>query len=173
MMRCLALFGFALICLTGFRAGAEEDGPAISITSPDKGLTFAFGSIKDHSLIWDNRNHQLVARVVFIDENQSGGTVNDDTLEFRLPGVTLDEAKGIFFATSAKGESIPVARFKKELFLKVIEILPNARVRIEHPRGNVSVALEAISPSDPAMHAPAPAPNPDGTRPVDIHSMLP
>jgi hypothetical protein len=148
----------------------EDDGPPIAITSPDTGTTFAFGTVKTHALIWNKKEQVLIARVTFTDADQTENTAQDDTHEFRLPGVTFDEAKGVFFATTAKGEVIPVARIKKALFIKSIETLPNARVRILHPRGNLTVILEAISPNDPAMH-PAPG-NPDGTHQVDINQVL-
>jgi hypothetical protein len=97
-------------------------------------------------------------------------SAQDDTMEFHLPGVTLDETRGIFSATTAKGEAIPIARFKKTLFIKTIEILPNARVRVIHDHGRVTVILEAISPNDPAMHAPPP--NPDGEHSVDAGKLF-
>jgi hypothetical protein len=66
-----------------------------------------------------------------------------------------------------------VARPKKVLFLTSIEPLPNARVRIFHDHGELSVMLEAISPNDPAMHPkPAPADGDSSTRAVDIGSVL-
>ena len=92
---------------------AQNDGPPISITSPDAATTFAYGTIKTHSLIWDKNHKVLIARVTFAEEDSNYGQTTDDTHEFRLPGVTFDEAKGIFFATSAKGEVIPVARIKR------------------------------------------------------------
>jgi hypothetical protein len=131
---------------------AQNDGPPISITSPDAATTFAYGTIKTHSLIWDKNHKVLIARVTFAEEDSNYGQTTDDTHEFRLPGVTFDEAKGIFFATSAKGEVIPVARIKKALFIRTIETTPNAAIRVLHPRGNLQVILEAISPNDPAMH---------------------
>ncbi len=151
-----------------FLAANEEEGPAISITSPDTATTFAFGTVKSHSLIWDKKSRMLLAEVTFTDAELNFGQSNDDTHQFRLPGVTLDAAKGIFFASSAKGESIPVAHFKKVLLFTTIETLPNAVVRILHPGGNVTVILEAISPSDPAMHAPPPDTSPDDTHKADI-----
>jgi hypothetical protein len=149
---------------------AQNDGPPISITSPDVATTFAFGIIKNHALIWDKNHKVLIARVTFTEEDSNYGQATDDTHEFRLPGVTFDEAKGVFSATTAKGEVIPVARIKKVLFLKTIETTPNAAVRILHPKGNVTVILEAISPNDPAMHSPPD--NPDGTHQLDINKIL-
>jgi len=158
---------------TGFsslHAADGEDGPLISITSPDTAVTFAYGSIKDRALVWKKKQKMLVARVTFTDAEQSNGTPNDDTHEFKLPGVTFDETKGIFYATSPKGIVIPVARTKKALFFNTIEVLPNAAVRIQRNRGNVAVILEAISPNDPALH-PTPT-DPDGTHKVDPGSIL-
>jgi hypothetical protein len=148
------------------------DGPAISITSPDAGTTYAYGRIKDHSLFWDNKNKFLIARIVFTNADFDDVPAQDDQLDFRLPGVSFDAAKGLFYAVSARGESIPVARMKKTLFFKTIEILPNAHVSIAYPHGNVTVTLKAISPSDPAMHAPPPDTNPDDSHSADINSIL-
>ena len=59
---------------------------------------------------------------------------------------------------------------KKSLFVKSIEVLPNARVRIIREHGTVNVILEAISPNDPAMRAAATSP--DGERAVDLRQIL-
>jgi len=170
MSRCLFFLVLAFALISFRTLSAEDEGPPISITSPDAGTTFAYGTVKTHSLIWNKSQKVLVARVTFTDAEQNLGQPNDDTHEFRLPGVRFDEAKGIFTATTAKGEIIPVARIKKALFIKTIETLPNARIRILHPRGNLTVILEAISPNDPAMH-PANS-DPDGTHKVDIDKIL-
>lgn len=161
-----------LFSLPGFLPALVDDGPPISITSPDTATTFAYGTVKTRSLVWKKKDNILVAVITFSDTEEGNGTPGDDTHEFRLPGVTYDEAKGVFFATSAKGEVIPVAAFKKTLFFKSIEVTPNAMVRILHPHGDVTVILEAISPNDPALHAPPATTNPDGTHAVDINSIL-
>jgi hypothetical protein len=155
--------------LFGQEDGPPNDGPPISITSPDTGTTFSTGTIKERSLYWSRRSKTLIARVSFID-SQSVGTPVEDVHEFRLPGVTLDEAKGIFFATTAKGVVIPVARYKQVLFMKVVTVLPNAAVRVIHPKGDLTVILEAVSPDDPSMH-PSPS-NPDATHKEDIGKLL-
>jgi hypothetical protein len=151
---------------------AEDDGPPISITSPDVATTFAYGTIKSHALIWYKNRKMLVARVTFIDADSTINTPEEDTHEFQLPGVTLDEAKGIFTATTAKGEVIPVARYKKVLFLQTIETTSNAVVRVQHPRGAVTVILEAISPDDPTLHPGPSNTDPDATHKVDINKIL-
>jgi hypothetical protein len=173
MSRGLFFFVLALMLFSArIVLAQEDDGPPISITSPDVATTFAFGIIKNHALIWDKNAKVLIARVTFTEEDLTNSPTTDDTHEFRLPGVTFDEAKGIFSATTAKGEVIPVARIKKVLFIKTIEVLPNANVRILHPRGLVSVILEAISPNDPAMHPPPDNSDPNATHKVDINQIL-
>jgi hypothetical protein len=169
------LFLLALACLLlSFRLGAkpQDDGPPISITSPDKGTTYAFGTIKNHALFWSKSQKMLIAQVTFTDENDNQAMASDDTHEFRLPGVTFDEARGIFTATTSRGEVIPVAHYKNVLFIKSVVTLPNAVVRVLHPRGIITVILEAISPDDPAMHPPPDNSDPNGAHPVDISHLL-
>ncbi len=148
----------------------EDERPPISITSPDNGVTFAYATIKSHSLVWNKNLNMLQAVVTFTDGQMNQGQPNDDTHEFRFPGVTFDQAKGVFYATTRDGVVIPIAHIKKALFFNSIVPYPNARVRIIYPRGNITVILEAIPPTDPAMH-PAPT-DPDGTHAVDIKSTL-
>ncbi|HEX4140168.1 MAG TPA: hypothetical protein VHY09_07455 [Candidatus Methylacidiphilales bacterium] len=150
---------------------ARDDGPPISITSPDTGSTFVYGTLKGRQLYWSKSQKMLIARVTFTDASMlDNNSPQDDSMEFRLPGVAYDEGRGVFSATTAKGEVIPVAHIKKALFIKTIEVLPNARVRIIHEHGTVNVILEAISPNDPAMH-PAPV-NPDGTYTTSFDKLL-
>jgi hypothetical protein len=161
MIRTLLPAGVALAALLFLPAApmqAFDDGPPIVIKSPDTATTFAFAMIKQHELLWDKRNGQLLARVVFtpVDGND-GASADQDEHDFRLPGVTFDEKKGLFFAAAANGDLIPIARIKKTLFLKTVEPMPNANVIVLHPHGNVSVTLEAIRPDDPAMHPAPPA----------------
>jgi hypothetical protein len=177
MSRFLLLLAAALALLLPHLALAQDgvlvkdEGPPISITSPDTGSTYVYGSLKGRQLYWNKRDKMLIARVTFTDESPvDTSSTQDDTMEFRLPGVAFDETRGIFSATTAKGEVIPIAHIKKSLFIKSIEILPNAHVRIIHDHGRVNVILEAISPNDPAMH-PAPS-NPDGERSLDIQKIV-
>ncbi|HEV3272416.1 MAG TPA: hypothetical protein VGZ93_09570 [Candidatus Methylacidiphilales bacterium] len=168
MSRRLSLLILAAVLLSLQAVFAQDDGPPIAITSPDTATTFVYGTIKSHELIWDKKKKMLVAVITFTDIDEP----NDDTHEFRLPGITFDQAKGLFFATTAKGELIPVARLKKGLFTRVIETTPNAVVRVLHPKGNITVILEAISPDDPAMHSAPADSDSDVTHQVDINKIL-
>jgi hypothetical protein len=170
MSRRVLFLLLALLVLPA-RTLRADDGPPIAITSPDTAVTFAYGAIKQRSLFWDGKDKLLIARVVFTDAQSNEGAAQEDQEQFRLPGVSFDETKGIFFALSARGEAIPVACVKKTLFFKSIEVLPNALIRVQHPRGNVTVILEAISPDD-LKHAKPVDTNPDDTHPMDINSIL-
>jgi len=101
-----------LLLLVTFPALAQDDNdaPPISITSPDTGVTFAFGTVKSHTLVWDKGTKMLLAEVTFIDRDDGGPEQTvEDTHTFRLPGVTYDEARKVFIATSSRGAQIPVA----------------------------------------------------------------
>jgi hypothetical protein len=167
----LAFVLLTLVLPPLFAQQSEEAGPLISITSPDTGTTFAFGSIKSRALIWNKKEKMLSAQVTFVDSEDGQLRNEEDTHSFRLPGVTFDEARGLFLATSPRGELIPVARVKKELFFFTIQMLPNAVVRVQHPRGNLTVVLEAIRPDDPALRSSG-AGDSNGTHPVDIQQSM-
>lgn len=170
MSRGLVWLAALLLIFPGMLCAWNDDGPPISITSPQNGTTYPKASIKNRALIWNKGRKMLIVCVTFTDNRESSGSSNDDTHYFDLPGVTFDEAKGIFYAASIKGESIPVAHIKKALFMKSIEVTPNAIVRVMYPRGDITVRLEAISPNDPAMH-PKPI-DPDATHDVPIKDLL-
>jgi hypothetical protein len=156
----------------------DEIRPLISIASPDTATTFAFGTISKRALIWSESTQTLFAEVTFVDVDPNSSQSNDDTHRFRLPGITLDKAHGIFYATSPKGEVIPIAQRKKTFLFPIIEILPNAIVRVNHHRGEVTVTLEAIRPSDVAKLRKAQKDqdaqaNPDAGHTINIQDLLP
>ena len=169
-------FGLFLLVLATVPLLAEDEfRPVISIDSPDVASTFVFASIKNRSLIWSEKTHTLFAEVTFIDEQQSTNQPNDDTHRFQLPGVLLDRAQGVFYATSKTGERVPIAKQQKDLFFTTIKVLPNAIVRIFHPHGAVSVRLEAIRPSELAkIHEeqnPSSA-NGDGSHTINLEDII-
>jgi hypothetical protein len=165
-----------LLAVTALPLLAEQEfSPAISIASPDTATTFVRGVIKSRALVWNDSSHMLSAEVTFEDDQQSDSQPDEDSHRFRLPGITLDPAKGIFYATTPQGEVIPVARRKKVLFLSTIEVLPNAIIRVFHHHGNVSVTLEAIRPSELAkiQKEQAGEANPGGTHTINLQDLLP
>jgi hypothetical protein len=177
MLRLLSL----LLAVTVLPVLADDDiRPVISIASPDTATTFVYGTIKSRALIWSDSKQTLSAEITFVDEQQTTNQPNDDTHRFRLPGIALDKAHGVFYATSPKGEVSPIARRKKTLFITSIEVLPNAIVRVNHHRGEVTVELEAIRPDDVARLRKAQAAqdaqsNPDGNggHTINLQDLLP
>jgi hypothetical protein len=167
-----------LLALAALPVLAEDDAPPIIIKSPDAASTFAFGTIKHRALIWNESAQTLYAEITFVDEQQDNLQAEDDTHRFQLPGVTLDRAHGVFYATTAKGEAIPVAQRKKMLFGSTIQMLPNAIVRVYHRHGEVTVTLEAIRPADVAREkqrqdqSTSSGTNPDGSHTVNIQDLL-
>src|SRR5277367_2226083 len=115
-MSRFVVFSVLLLFFSGLLSARDEEKPAISITSPDTATTFAYGSIKSHALIWNKNKKVPVAMVTFTDADENFGQSNEDTHEFRLPGIRFDEATGVFLATTTKGGVIPVAHIKKTLF---------------------------------------------------------
>jgi hypothetical protein len=149
-----------LASLPGVQVRAFDDAPPVSITSPDQATTYSLNSIRTHELVWDDKRQLLIAHVVFVPLDSDGGPADEDAHDFRLPGVRFDRATGLFSAVSSKGDIIPVARMKKTLFLKTIETLPNAIVRIQNHRGQVGVVMEAVRADSPALRAPLEADQP-------------
>jgi hypothetical protein len=167
------LLGFTLLPLAAQESESDGPGPLISIISPDTGGAFAFGTIKNHALVWDRKNKMLYAQITFVDTPEDDQQqTNEDTQRFRLPGVTFDEARKLFVATSPQGEQVPIARIKKQLFLSSIEVLPNAVVRIQHHREDVTVILEAVRPHDPALKPAPPKADTGDTHTVDLRQLL-
>jgi hypothetical protein len=164
-------FVFLFLAQGALPLAAQENSPPISITSPDTASTFVQSTIKHRALIWDDATKTLSAEVTFVDDQQDSLQPNDDTHRFRLPGIAFDPAHGIFYATAATGEKIPVAQKKKTWFLTSIEPLPNAAVRVIHRHGVATVTLEAIRPADLAKQKPTT--NADGTHSVDLRQLLP
>jgi hypothetical protein len=163
-----------LLALVALPLRAGDEAPPIIINSPDSATTFAYGTIKDRSLVWNDATKTLYAQVTFTDEQQDNLQAEDDTHRFRLPGVTV--AHDVFYATTDKGEAIPIARRKKVLFLSTIEVLPNAIVRVYHRHGDVSVTLEAIRPADVAkikqQQDQSGSANPDGSHTFNLQDIL-
>jgi hypothetical protein len=171
-------FLWLLLAMAALPLRADDDAPPIIIKSPDSATTFAFGTIKHRALVWNDATQTLYAEVTFTDEQPDNLQAEDDSHRFRLPGVTLDKAKGVFYVTTPQGEAIPVARRKKSLFLSTIEVLPNAIVRVYHRHGDVSVTLEAIRPAEVANekkrqdNATSSGTNPDGSHTVNLQDLF-
>ena len=141
-MRKVVAFAFLLLALGGLLRAS-----AVTIASPTKGQTQAFSTILWKQLRWDPAARALIASVTFSNYEyvSQDEPREDDRFDFVFPGITLDEASGIFYARDPSGESIPVARRTHVLFFPVIQLLPGGQVSILKVSGKVTAELTASS----------------------------
>ena len=76
--------------------------------------TFAYGEVVWHQLYLGPTSDGLEARITFsnLPYASSDEPGRDEPFDFRFPGIKFDAARGAFFASGRRGESIPVARFR-------------------------------------------------------------
>jgi len=119
---------------------------AISIISPDRPQTFAYGEMIGHQLYLDRKAGELAARMTFsnLPYVSDDELRRDESFDFRFPGVQFDSARHIFFARSGHGELIPVARFRKGACAWV-DLAPGAKIYLVKESGRVTATLTATN----------------------------
>ena len=119
---------------------------AISIISPDRPQTFAYGEMIGHQLYLDRTAGELAARMTFsnLPYVSDDELRRDESFDFRFPGVQFDSARHIFFARSGHGELIPVARFRKGACAWV-DLAPGAKIYLVKESGRVTATLTATN----------------------------
>jgi len=119
---------------------------AISIISPDRPQTFAYGEMIGHQLYLDRKAGELAARMTFsnLPYVSDDELRRDESFDFRFPGVQFDSARHIFFARSGHGELIPVARFRKGVCAWV-DLAPGAKIYLVKESGRVTATLTATN----------------------------
>ncbi len=84
----------------------------LRIESPDKVQTFTDNTVLRHLLNWDDRAQLL--RVVMVFSNASaqsqGSSRVEEQFTFRVPGISLDAATGVFSVRGPRGNPVPVAK---------------------------------------------------------------
>ena len=127
----------------------------LRVESPDKAQTFTDSTTLRHLLSWDARGQVLRVVMVFTNSNTQGQGSNrvEEQFTFRLPGVSLDPATGLFTARGPRGLTVPVARrvrggggFSTQ---NAVEPTAGSRVFVSIVEGLVKVTLAA----DPAGSA--------------------
>ena len=118
---------------------------AISVTSPDRARTFAYGEMVWHQLYSARAGGELAARITFSNLPYVGDNEprQEEPFDFRFPGVRLDAAQGTFFARGARGERIPVAQFRGDPACGWIDLLPGAKIYLLKASGRVTALLTA------------------------------
>jgi hypothetical protein len=118
---------------------------AISITSPDRPQTFAYGEMIGHQLYLDRTAGELAARMTFsnLPYVSDDELRRDESFDFRFPGVQFDSARRIFFARSGHGDLIPVARFRKGRAYAWLDLTSGAKIYLVKESGRVTATLTA------------------------------
>jgi hypothetical protein len=133
----------AILLATLLTTSAWAVAGAISITSPDHVQTFAYGEMLWHQLY--GQRGELAARITFSNLPYAGDDEprRDETFDFRFPGVQFDPARRTFFASSRRGELIPVARFRNDPDFGWIDLAPGAKIYLLKESGRVTTILTA------------------------------
>jgi hypothetical protein len=124
---------------------ASTFGAAITITSPDRAHTFAYGEMIWHQLYLETSSGELAARITFSNLPYVGDDQPriDEPFDFRFPGVQVDSARGTFFARVRHGQPIPVARFRGRFACGWIDLAPGTKIYLLKESGRVTVLLTA------------------------------
>jgi hypothetical protein len=135
----------AILLATLLTPSAWAVAGAIGITSPDHAQTFAYGEMLWHQLYLECRGGQLAARITFSNLPYAGDDEprRDESFDFRFPGVQFDAARRAFFASSRRGELIPVARFRNDPDFGWIDLAPGAKIYLLKESGRVTTILTA------------------------------
>jgi hypothetical protein len=135
----------AIFLATLFATSASVVAGAISITSPDHAQTFAYGEVVWHQLYLERTRGGLGARITFsnLPYACSNEPRKDEPFDFRFPGIKFDAARGAFFASVRRGESIPVARFRGDPAFGWIDLAPGAKIYLLKESGRVTAILTA------------------------------
>jgi hypothetical protein len=113
--------------------------------SPETAETYADNTILWHQLRSLSGSQALVATITFSNINYVSDNEprHDETFNFPLPGVKFDPQTGTFFVHGADRRTIAVAVLRRKLFVKSIELLPNAQIQVTHCDGRIVVNLVA------------------------------
>lgn len=119
---------------------------AISITSPQHAQTFAYGEMIWHQLYLDTAGG-LAARITFSNLPYADGDQprRDESFDFYFPGIRFDSTQQTFFVRRGHGEPIPVARFRKGLACRWVDLAPGAKIGLLKEHGRVTAILAATS----------------------------
>jgi hypothetical protein len=135
----------AILLATLFATSASVVAGAIRVTSPDHAQTFAYGEVVWHQLYLEPTSGGLEARITFsnLPYASSNEPRRDEPFDFRFPGIKFDAARGVFFASDRRGESIPVARLRGGPACRWIDLAPGAKIYLLKESGRVTAILTA------------------------------
>jgi hypothetical protein len=135
----------AILLATMFTATGSAIASTSSVVSPDHHQTFAYGEMIWHQLYLERTGGGLTARITFsnlpyADDEQPR---RDESFDFRFPGVRFDSTRGAFFVSGQRGESIQVARSRRNAFCSSVDLAPGAKIYLLKQSGRVTAILTA------------------------------
>jgi hypothetical protein len=135
----------AILLATFFTTSASAVAGAISVTSPDRAQTFAYGEMIWHQLYLERTGGELAARITFsnLPYASSDEPRRDEAFDFRFLGIRFDSARRVFFASGRHGELIPVARLRGDPVYHWIDLAPGAKIYLVKEGGRVTTILTA------------------------------
>lgn len=137
----------AILLAVIFMTSVSANAGAISITSPDRPQTFAYGEMIWHELYLERNGGELAARITFSNSPYSGDDEprRDEAFDFRFPGARFDPARRAFFASQRHGELIPIARFRDAPAFGWVDLAPGAKIYLLKESGRVTATLTATN----------------------------
>ena len=135
----------AIVLATLFAASVSAIASATSILSPDHPQTFAYGEMLSHQLYLERAGSELAARITFsnLPYVSDDEPRRDESFDFRFPGIRFDPTRRTFFVNGRGGQTIPVARFRDDLFCGWIDLAPGAKIYLLNESGRVTAILTA------------------------------
>jgi hypothetical protein len=125
----------------GLHASSPHDW---SVSSPDHGQTFAFGSEKNRAWMARGRDRHLALALNFTNDPyvDVDNPRRYDNFIFNFPQVTQGKDGHTFYYRAAEGRPVPVAvRQPGFLGFEQVRLLPNAFLMIDQPHGYLSLSL--------------------------------
>jgi hypothetical protein len=144
----------AILLVTLLATSASAVAGAITVTSPDRAQTFAYGEMIWHQLYLERRGGELAARITFSNLPYASGDEprRDEPFDFRFPGIQFDSGRRAFFASGRHGELIPVARLRGDPARGWIDLAPGAKIYLLKESGRVTAILTATDYPRRGMH---------------------
>ncbi|HYY35579.1 MAG TPA: hypothetical protein VE867_04320 [Candidatus Binatia bacterium] len=130
---------------TFFVAGVSAIASTSSIISPDHHQTFAYGAMISHQLYLGRTRGELAARITFSNWPYDGDDQprRDESFDFHFPGIKFDATRRMFLVSGRGGQTIPVARFRKDPFGSWVDLAPGAKIYLLKESGRVTAILTA------------------------------
>ena len=151
LLIAMAMATAALIqSLTLATARAQEElDPIARLKSPDTRETFVYGDIKKRTLYWSEKKQEMSASITVSNAKYSGNSNDDESLDFRLPGVRFDKATNQFYVVMADtNKRIPFAEKKKAFMGSSILPARNIMIRVIKTGANVNVTVDVFAPEE-------------------------